>query len=87
MKIVAEPEIDNVEGTLNDVVRQAEILKDLMVAFSDRLDWKDVPKSFQRDIECASFAAWQLRDMTEALKVEYYAERFPGDRKLKVAAA
>jgi hypothetical protein len=87
MKIVAEPENENVESTLCDVVRMAEILKDLIVGLIDRPDWSEVPEGLGHDLECAGFAAWQMYDMARALKVEYYAEHFPGAKKLKEVAA
>jgi hypothetical protein len=72
MKIVADDA--PVESSLCDVARMAEIVKDLLIALPERFDAKQVPKEFMRDLECATFAAEQMRDMIAALKIEFYAE-------------
>jgi hypothetical protein len=73
MKIVPEQGAQ-VESGLCDVDRMAEIVKDLLVALPERLDAGQVPNEFMKDLECAIFAAQQMRDMIAALKVEFYAD-------------
>ena len=74
MKIVPEDDGNDVESGLRNLVRMAEISRDLMIALGEHYQWDQVPKEFGDDFECAIFAAMQLRDMAGALKVEYYAE-------------
>lgn len=87
MKIVAEPEKGEAESTLCDVVRMAEIMKNLMTALSEHDDWAKIPEGLAQDIENVVLTSWHLRDMCNALKVEYYAEFERHTAKRKAAAA
>ena len=65
---------DDVESTLCDVDRMAEVLQDILESLGEHNVAREVPEKFMAEVELAVMIGSHLKEMIAALKVEFYAD-------------